>query len=81
MDSYSSSHVDFLSNWFVDNTKFLVDVDTAVVAAEGDATARLITDVSNGAANGKTFRRGGQQLAIRQFWWPQPRVKGRLGLS
>ena len=42
MDRYSSSHVDFLTNWFVDSTKFLVDDD----AAEDDATASLVTDVS-----------------------------------
>ena len=70
MDSYSSSHADFLTNWFVDSTKFLVDDDTVVVAAEDDATVSLITDVSIGTANGKTFRRDGQQLAIRRFRWP-----------
>ena len=42
MDSYSSSHVDFLTNWFADSTKFLVDDDTA----GDDATVSLITDVS-----------------------------------
>ena len=42
MDSYSSSHVDFLTNWFVDSTKFFVDDDIA----GDDATVSLITDVS-----------------------------------
>ena len=40
MDSYSSSHVDFLTNWL--GTKFLVDDDTA----GDDATVSLITNVS-----------------------------------
>ena len=42
MDSESYSHVDFLTNWFADSTKFLVDDDTA----RDDATVSLITDVS-----------------------------------
>ena len=46
MDSYSSSQVDFLASWFVASTKFLVDDDIAVVAAEDDAMVSLITDVS-----------------------------------
>ena len=46
MDSYSSAHVDILTNWFVDNTKFLVDDDTVAVAAGDGATVSLITDVS-----------------------------------
>ena len=46
MDSYSASHVDFLTNWFVDTAKFLVDDETVVVAAEDAATVSLITDVS-----------------------------------
>ena len=46
MDGYSSSHVDFLTNWFVASTKFLVDDNIVVVAAEDDAMVSLITDVS-----------------------------------
>ena len=38
MDSYSSSHVDLLTNWFVDSTKFLVDDDTVAAAAGEDTT-------------------------------------------
>ena len=39
MDSYTSLHVHFLTNRFVASTKFLVDHDTVVVAAEDDATS------------------------------------------
>ena len=46
VDSYSSSHVYFLTNWFVASPKFGVDDGIAVVAAEDDATVSLITDVS-----------------------------------
>ena len=46
MDSYSSSQVDFLTNWFVASMKFGVDDGIVVVAAEDDATVSLITDVS-----------------------------------
>ena len=38
MDSYSCTHIDSLTNWFMASTKFLVDDDTVVVAAEDDAT-------------------------------------------
>ena len=41
-----SSHVDFLTNWFVASTKFGVDGGIVVVSAEDDAMASLITDVS-----------------------------------
>ena len=58
MDSSSSSHVDFLTNWFVASTKFFVDDDIVVVAAEEDATVSLITDVSM-AQQMETFRLDG----------------------
>ena len=45
VDRYSSSHVDFLTNWFVASVKLGVD-DGIVVAAEDDATVSWITDVS-----------------------------------
>ena len=45
-DSYNSSHVDFLTNWFAVSAKFLVDDDIVVVATEDDTTVGLITDVS-----------------------------------
>ena len=46
MDSCSSSHVDFLANWFVATAMFLVDDDIVVVAAEDDVAVSVITDVS-----------------------------------
>ena len=46
VDSYSSSHVDFLTNWFVVSIKSLVHDDLVVMAAEDDAMVSLITDVS-----------------------------------
>ena len=46
MDSCSSLHLDFLTNWFVGSSRFLVDDGIVVVAAENDATVSLITDVS-----------------------------------
>ena len=62
MDNYSSSHVKFLTNWFVASTKFWVDDGIVVVAAEDDATVSLIT----GAANGKLFRSDARHLAARR---------------
>ena len=46
VDSYTPSHVDFLTNWFVASMTFGVDDGLVVVAAEDDATASFITDVS-----------------------------------
>ena len=43
---FSSSHVYFLTNWCGDSTTFLVDVGTAGMAADVDATVSLITDDS-----------------------------------
>ena len=42
MDSYSSSHVDFLAYWIVNNMRFLVDDDIVVVAAENDAAVCMV---------------------------------------
>ena len=43
VDGYSSSHVDFLTDWFVASSKFLVDDGFVVVAAKDDATVSLST--------------------------------------
>ena len=46
VDSNRSSHVEFLTKWFVASVRFGVDDGIVVVAAEDDATVSLITDVS-----------------------------------
>ena len=46
MDSDVSSHVDFLTNGFEASTKLCVDDGIVVVAAEDDASASLISDIS-----------------------------------
>ena len=63
MDSYSPSHVDFLTRWFVASTKFLVDGDIVVVA-EDDVTVSLITDVSTVQQTERLFALMG---------WPGPK--------
>ena len=64
VDRYRSSHVDFLTTWFVASSKFWVDDGMVVVAAEDDATVSLITDVSMVQQMERLFRFDGQFLAV-----------------
>jgi hypothetical protein len=55
MVSFSSSFIDFLTNWFVTSAKFLVDDDVVVVVAEDDAALSMITDASMVQQLGRPF--------------------------
>ena len=64
MDRYSSSDVNFLSNWFVASMKFGVDDSIVVVAVEDDATVSFVTDVSMVQQIERLFALNGQHLAV-----------------